>query len=176
MEEARHCAPSILLWARAAISLLSTLFFSERLHFSGGLSTLIPVSTTVSTLASFGFGDIDLDASAINFAVVERTDDRFALVLFLDEYKAKALGFATRSGGENYFVHGSVSPDHLVELFTGACEGQIANVEFQSLRLLAILLVAFLFIIISISNTDASSIDAVSVKGADGCFSLALSA
>ena len=163
--------PSILLWTRASLALLAAFaLFTKGLEFPCRFSSAVSttVSTAASAFAALGFGDIDLDAAAFHFGVVEGGHDGFALLLLSDEHEPEALGLASRSGSEDDFVNRSVSSDHLFELVLRCRERQVSDVEFETFGLLSLLFAAFLLVVISVSNTDAATVDSVAVKGLDG--------
>ena len=88
--------PSILLWAGAALALLSAFaFFPKRLEFSSGFPAPIAAAVTASASAftTLGVGDIHLDGSSFDFGFVQGLDNGFTLVGFCDEDKSKPFGF-----------------------------------------------------------------------------------
>ena len=171
MAQGAGVSPSILLRAWASLALLAAFsLFTKGLEFPCRFPST--VATTVSTAATaftaLGFGDIDLDVAAFHFGVVEGGHNGVALILLSDEHETKALGLASRSGSEDDFVNRSVSSDHLLELVLRCGERQVPDVEFETLGLLSFLSSTFLLVVISVSNTDAATVDSVAVKGLDG--------
>ena len=165
MAQGAGVPPSILLRTRASLALLTAFtFFPKGLEFSGRFSTAIAIAASATALTALGIGDIDLDRSATNLAVVEGSHHCIALVLFSDEDEAEALGLATGSGGEDDFVDRCVSSDHLLELVLRGRKGQISDVEFEAFGLFSLLPAAFLLVVIGVSHADAASVDSVTIK------------